>query len=100
MAKKILITGGAGFIGSHAAEELLASGWEVRALDSLSEQVHGPQHRRPSYLRPEVELLLGDVRDDRAVKRALTGVDAVLHLAASVGVGQSMYEIAKYISTN
>jgi dTDP-L-rhamnose 4-epimerase len=103
MSGRILITGGAGFIGSHLADELLEHGYEVRALDNLSDQVHGPQGSntgRPGYLSPEVELIEGDVRDPEAVKAALDGVDAVYHFAARVGVGQSMYEIEKYTSTN
>lgn len=96
---RVLITGGAGFIGSHLARDLLAQGWRVRALDNLTPQVH-ESGERPTYLDPEVELVVGDVRDPRAVKRALDGVDAVVHLAARVGVGQSMYEIAQYTSVN
>jgi dTDP-L-rhamnose 4-epimerase len=99
MTKRILITGGAGFIGSHLADELLSAGYQVRALDSLVSQVH-EQRARPVYLDDEVELLVGDVRDREAVDRALDGVDAVYHLAAQVGVGQSMYQIADYTSTN
>ena len=98
--RRILITGGAGFIGSHLADELLARGDEVRALDVLSPQVHGEGARRPDYLDPEVELLVGDVRDAEAVRRALRGVDAVVHLAAAVGVGQSMYEVDRYVGVN
>lgn len=100
MNKRVLITGGAGFIGSHLADHLLAHGYTVRALDSLDPQVHGPDPDPPGYLSPEVELLLGDVRDPAAVRRALNGVDAVFHLAARVGVGQSMYEIADYMRVN
>ena len=77
MGKKILITGGAGFIGSHLADELINKGYSVRALDNLSEQVHGDRKQRPEYLNPEVELQIGDVRDKEAVLRALDGVDAV-----------------------
>jgi dTDP-L-rhamnose 4-epimerase len=98
--RRILITGGAGFIGSHLADHLLARGDEVRALDVLSSQVHGEHAGRPSYLDPSVELLVGDVRDADAVKRALRGVDAVVHLAAAVGVGQSMYEVERYVGVN
>jgi dTDP-L-rhamnose 4-epimerase len=97
---QILITGGAGFIGSHLADELLARGHRVRALDNLSEQVHGANATRPSYLNPEVEFLRGDTRDPLAVSRALHGVDAVYHFAAAVGVGQSMYQVAEYTSIN
>ena len=99
MSSTILITGGAGFIGSHLADELLAHGWQVRALDNLTPQVHDAGDR-PAYLDPEVELVVGDVRDAGCVRRALDGADAVVHLAARVGVGQSMYEIADYTSVN
>jgi dTDP-L-rhamnose 4-epimerase len=100
MQKRVLITGGAGFIGSHLADELLSHGYAVRALDNLSPQVHGPDQARPIYLSREVELMVGDVRDPEAVRRALDGVDAVFHFAAMVGVGQSMYEIARYTEVN
>lgn len=100
MHKQILITGGAGFIGSHLANELLEYGYRVRVLDNLCPQVHGPDARRPSYLNSEVELQVGDVRDPSAVRRALRDVDAVYHFVAAVGVGQSMYEIAEYTSIN
>jgi dTDP-L-rhamnose 4-epimerase len=99
MASKTLITGGAGFIGAHLARELLAAGHEVRVLDSLVAQVH-PGGKRPAYLVPEAELVVGDVRDRAAVDKALAGVDQVVHLAARVGVGQSMYEIDEYTSAN
>ncbi|MEA2725127.1 MAG: dTDP-L-rhamnose 4-epimerase [Gemmatimonadales bacterium] len=100
MSEHVLITGGAGFIGSHLADALLARGYRVRALDNLSPQVHGAGCRRPSYLNPEAELVSGDVRDPSAVGRALRGIDVVYHLAAAVGVGQSMYQIAQYTSVN
>jgi dTDP-L-rhamnose 4-epimerase len=100
MSKRVLITGGAGFIGSHVADELLSRGYRVRVLDNLSPQVHGDGARRPSYLHREVELVVGDVCDESAVRRALVGVDAVYHFAAMVGVGQSMYEVARYTQTN
>ncbi len=99
MGDLALITGGAGFIGSHVARELLVHGYRVRVLDDLTPQVH-ETGRRPAYLDAGVELVDGDVRDGDAVKRALVGVDHVLHLAARVGVGQSMYEIAEYSSVN
>ena len=96
---RVLITGGAGFIGSHLADRLLADGHEVRALDSLDRQVH-PAGERPDYLDGDVELQVGDVRDHGAVRQALEGMDAVVHFAAAVGVGQSMYEIERYTSIN
>ncbi len=100
MSKKILITGGAGFIGSHLADELLHHGYHVRVLDSLSPQVHGEGAGRPDYLDPEVELIVGHVEDANAVNTALEDVDAVFHLAAKVGVGQSMYQITEYTRAN
>jgi dTDP-L-rhamnose 4-epimerase len=95
----ILVTGGAGFIGSHLVRELLESGYRVRVLDSLVGQVHAARGR-PEYLSREAELHVGDVRDAAAVRRALDGVDGVVHLAARVGVGQSMYELDDYVGAN
>lgn len=95
----VLITGGAGFIGSHVCDELLRCGHRVRVLDNLDAQVH-ESRARPSYLAREVELIVGDVRDRVQVEQALAGVDAVVHLAACVGVGQSMYEIERYTDVN
>jgi dTDP-L-rhamnose 4-epimerase len=95
----VLITGGAGFIGSHLADALLREGHTVRALDSLDAQVH-PDGGRPDYLDAAVELVSADVRDRDAVRRALDRVDTVVHFAAAVGVGQSMYEIERYTSIN
>ena len=100
MATRVLITGGAGFIGSHLADELLQRGYEVRVLDCLCSQVHEQSGLRPEYLAPEVELMIGDIRDRRAVQKALHGVDAVFHLAAKVGVGQSMYQVEEYTAVN
>src|SRR5437588_5799688 len=100
MGKRVLITGGAGFVGSHVADELLDHGYEVRAIDNLFPQVHGKSARRPEYLDDAVEFIHGDVRNARAVNRALKGADAVFHSAAAVGVGQSMYEIANYTDIN
>ena len=95
---RVLVTGGAGFIGSHLADRLLAAGHHVRAFDSLDPQVHpnGP----PDYLDANVELVVGDVRDEAALGKAMDDIDAVVHLAAVVGVGQSMYEIRRYMDVN
>jgi dTDP-L-rhamnose 4-epimerase len=99
VSEQILITGGAGFIGSHLAHRLLAEGHRVCVLDSLIEQVHD-DGQRPGYLAEDAELIVGDVRDSDAVGSALSGCDVVVHLAARVGVGQSMYEPAEYASVN
>src|SRR5947207_15363276 len=98
--RHILVTGGAGFIGSHLSSELLDKGYSVRVLDNLAPQVHGPERKRRRYLNPEVELIVGDVRDRAAGQRALKGIDAVFHLVAIVRVGQSMYEVEEYTSVN
>jgi dTDP-L-rhamnose 4-epimerase len=100
MSKLILITGGAGFIGSHLTEELLRAGHRVRVLDALISPVHADGSARPSWLAPEVDFHLGDVLDPRAVDQALEGVDAVFHFAAMVGSGQSMYRISDYTAVN
>jgi dTDP-L-rhamnose 4-epimerase len=99
MSETVLITGGAGFIGRHITAALLARGDRVRILDSLIEQVH-PMRERPAELDSQAELIIGDVRDEAAVRRALKGVDKVVHLAAEVGVGQSMYAVDRYTSVN
>jgi dTDP-L-rhamnose 4-epimerase len=98
MSKQILVTGGAGFVGSHLADGLLQAGHRVRILDDLTPQVHPAG--APEYLSPEVEIITGDVRDRRRLKTALAGVDVIFHFAATVGVGQSMYEINRYMSVN
>ena len=97
-SKQILITGGAGFVGSHLADGLLAAGHRVRILDDLTPQVH--QGGAPDYLSPKVDLVVGDVRDPNRLREVLTGVDVIFHFAATVGVGQSMYEISRYMSIN
>jgi dTDP-L-rhamnose 4-epimerase len=93
-----LITGGAGFIGSFLAEELLRRGHGVRLFDNLEEQVH--RGRQPAYLPKQAEFIYGDVRDRDALSSALRGVAAVIHCAAAVGVAQSQYEIKRYVDTN
>ena len=94
---RTLVTGGAGFIGSHLVGRLLEEGDDVVVLDSLEEQVHGAA---PPSLPADVELLVGDVGDAALSDKALSRVDRVVHLAAVVGVGQSMYEIDRYIRMN
>lgn len=96
----VLVTGGAGFIGSHLVEALLARGIPVRVLDNLDPQVHGPGATSPRWLPAAAEFLHGSVNDPILVDRALSDVQAVVHLAAVVGVGQSMYEIRRYTEAN
>ena len=99
MAETILVTGGAGFIGRAVVRRLLDAGHRVRVLDALIEQVHGGAGW-PSELAQDVDCVAADIRDADAVERALAGVDSVIHLAAEVGVGQSMYEVERYTATN
>jgi len=99
LGESVLVTGGAGFIGRFVCDELLRRGNTVRVLDALIPQVHNGT-ARPAGLSDDVELIRADVRDGGAVARALDGVDSVIHLAAEVGVGQSMYEVERYTSTN
>lgn len=87
-------------MGSHLVDALLARGDRVRIFDNFDPQVHGPERREPHWLPDEAELLRGDVRDPDAVDRAVRDVDVIFHLAAAVGVGQSMYRIAEYTAVN
>ena len=97
-AKRILITGGAGFVGSHTADALLAGGHEVRIFDNLTSQVH--HDGQFSYIPEGAEFILGDMRNKDQVDKAVQGMDVIFHLAAAVGVGQSMYQISDYTATN
>lgn len=94
----VLVTGGAGFIGSHLVARLLEEGAEVRVLDSLEAQVHGERYKETA--NGDAELVRADIRDRDAVGSSLEGVDRVVHLAAAIGVGQSIYEIERYTSVN
>ncbi len=96
---KVLVTGGAGFIGSHVVDALLEHGYGVRVLDTLDPQVHSSESP-PEYLNREVEFVRGDVRRREDVNRVLEGVEAVFHFAAAVGVGQSQYQAVRYIDAN
>lgn len=100
LSMQVLITGGAGFIGSHLSDLLIEKGYRVRALDNLDPQVHGTERARPEYLHPDVELIVGDVRDGEAVSRAMEDCQILVHFAAAVGVGQSMYRMEHYTSVN
>lgn len=102
--KNVLVTGGAGFIGSNVALKLLAKGYNVTVLDNLSKQIHGenPEKTSPLYLsiKDKVNFIKGSVASRQDWLKALDGQDAVIHLAAETGTGQSMYEIEKYVDTN
>jgi dTDP-L-rhamnose 4-epimerase len=98
--KLVLITGGAGFIGSHTADALLQAGYRVRILDCLDPQIHGPARTFPSYLPRGIECILGDVRNETDLLQALGGVSFVFHFASLTGVGQSMYDIKHYADVN
>jgi dTDP-L-rhamnose 4-epimerase len=100
MTDTVLVTGGAGFIGSFLVDALVERGHHVRIYDALVPQVHGPEQSPPDYLNPHAEFFQGDVRDRDALRKALAGVDIVFHLAAAVGVGQSMYQIHYYTEAN
>lgn len=97
---RILITGGAGFIGSHLCDELLKHDYSITVLDNLSEQVHGNESQRPDYLDERIKLVKGDIRDAELVEQLVKEAEAIFHFAALVGVGQSMYEIKEYTDVN
>jgi len=96
--KKILVTGGAGFIGSHIVDRLVENGHDVVILDNLERQVHGD--KAPEWLNPKAKFICGDVRNYDTFKSALEGVDVIFHQAARVGMLQSQYEIKEYCDTN
>lgn len=100
MSETILVTGGAGFIGSHLVDVFLEAGYRVRVMDNLDPQVHGPEADWPDHLDPRAERIRGDVTSRADWLRALEGVDLVSHHAAAVGVGQSMYQIDHYMNVN
>lgn len=95
---RCLVTGGAGFIGSHLVDALLARGRSVRVLDNLLSQAHPTG--RPRFVPDDAELIVGDLRDRDAVDRALEGVDTVFHLGGIVGNGQSMHDVRRYMDIN
>ena len=97
---RVLVAGGAGFIGSHLVDALLGSGRDVAVFDNLEPQVHGPDRLRPGYLNPAATLIEADVRDRKALEAAVCDVDAIFYHAAAVGVGQSMHEVLRYVDVN
>ena len=101
MSKKVLITGGAGFIGSHLVDKLIhQKGYEVTIIDSLEEQVHGKTDQPPDYLNKNVRFHHSSVTNYEKLANLVEESDIIFHLAAKVGVGQSMYEIKDYVDTN
>lgn len=100
MFRKVLVTGGAGFIGSHTVDLLLERGCQVRVFDNLEPQVHGEIDTPPDYLTREAEFIRGDVLDREALRKAMEGCDAIIHDAAMVGVGQSQYQVHRYTNVN
>src|SRR5438105_10797449 len=100
MGERVLITGGAGFVGSHLADALATAGHDVTLFDNLEPQVHGDGTARPAYLDPAHRLERGDIRDAQALTPLVRQADVIFHLAAMVGVGQSMYQVRRYTDVN
>ena len=96
--KRVLVTGGAGFIGSFIVDELVRKRYQVVVLDNLVDQVH--KGMKPKYLNKSVKFILGDVTNTADLRKAIKNVDAIYHEASAVGVGQSMYQIDHYFNTN
>lgn len=98
--ESVLVTGGCGFIGSHTVDLLVERGYDVTILDNLEHQVHGETGNVPNYVNKVSTFIQGDIRDRQLLKRVIKDADAIIHLAAMVGVGQSMYDIERYIDAN
>jgi len=98
--ENVLVTGGAGFIGSHTADLLIEHGYRVTILDNIEPQVHGIERKLPDYINKNAVLIYGNVLDRELLNKTIQDVDAIVHLAAMVGIGQSMYQIERYIDVN
>jgi dTDP-L-rhamnose 4-epimerase len=98
--EKVLVTGGAGFIGSHTTDLLMERGYQVTILDNLEPQVHGQERKPPDYINKNAVFTYGNILDRQLLTKTIREVDAVIHLAAMVGVGQSMYQIERYVDAN
>jgi dTDP-L-rhamnose 4-epimerase len=98
--EKVLVTGGAGFIGSHTVDMLIENDYSVHVIDNLDPQVHGAQRQIPNYFNKKASITISDVSNTEALMDIIHDVDAIIHLAARVGVGQSMYDIEKYVDAN
>jgi len=98
--ERILVTGGAGFIGSHTVDLLIERGYHVIVIDNLEPQVHGKRKKPSDYFNRSATFIYGDVRDRELLKKVIHEVEAVIHLAAVVGVGQSMYQVERYVDVN
>ena len=98
--EKVLVTGGAGFIGSHTVDLLLKKSYKPVIIDNLEPQVHGKEQKKPDYLNKKAFFINQTIENKKIMSEMLSEVDAIIHLASLVGVGQSMYEINRYIETN
>lgn len=98
--KKILITGGAGFIGTNLSRALLSDGWHITILDNFHPQIHGNKVELPEDLRDRVTLIVADVIEKEVLYKALEGKNALVHYAAETGTGQSMYDVSRYSMVN
>lgn len=98
--KHVLVTGGAGFIGSHVVDRLVQDGYRVRVLDSLEFEAHQTVDEPPGFVHPAAEFIRGNILDELTLRRSLTGIDAVVHLGALGSIGQSQYQVARYTQNN